>query len=90
MSARAASSALERSSSSIRRTFAIAAAAWSASARTRATFVALNADSRLLNAPIAPKTSPPATRGAATIERMPMSSTTRSVASEWSKAGSAR
>ena len=62
MSARCGELSPRRSSSSIRRTFAIAAAAWSASARTRATFVALNADSRSMNAPIAPKTSSPATR----------------------------
>ncbi len=89
-SARAASSAREWSSCSMSRALAIAAAAWSASARTRATFDELKAAFRLLNAPIAPNTSSPLTSGAATIERIPMSSTTRSVSGAWSKAASFR
>ena len=72
------------------RALAIATAAWSASARTRASCDALKADGRVLKAPSAPKTSSPDTIGAATIERMPMSSTTWSGSGAWSNAGSAR
>ena len=56
----------------------MAAAAWSASARTRAICAASNASARVRERAQAPKTWSPATSGATTIERMPMSSTTRS------------
>ena len=72
------------------RTLAIAAAAWSARARTSAMADGLNASWRDENVPIAPKTDSPATSGATTIERMPMSRTTRSVSSACANAGSAR
>ena len=74
----------------MRRAFDIAAAAWSASARTRAIWDASNAPCRALKAPSAPKTVSPLAIGAATIERMPMSATTRSVPSACLIAGSAR
>ena len=50
-SARSASSERERSRSSIRRVFAMAAAAWSASARTRAIWAWSNAFGRVENVP---------------------------------------
>ena len=71
-------------------TLLIAAAAWSASARTRPIWAGLNASGRDENVPSAPYTSSPATTGATTIDRIPMSRTTRSVSSAWVKAGSAR
>ncbi len=72
----------------MRRVLAMAAAAWSASARTSAIWAWSKAAARVENVPIAPKTSSPETRGATTIERMPMSATTRSVPSAWRKDGS--
>ena len=70
----ARSASCERASSSIRRAFAIARAAWSASARTRPTCGAAKASASAENVPSAPKTSSPTTIGATTSDLIPTSS----------------
>ena len=87
-SARSASSPRDASSASIRRALLIEAAAWSASARTSPIADGLKASVLEENAPSAPKTVSPETSGATTIERMPMSRTTRSVSAACGKAAS--
>ncbi len=72
------------------RALAMAAAAWSASERTSAIWAALKASVRVANAPSAPNTSSPMASGATTMERMPMSSTTRSGSAACSNEGSLR
>ena len=73
----------------MRRALAIAPAAWSASDRTSAIWAGSKASGRLENVPSAPNTSSPATSGATTIERIPMSRLTPSVSAAWVNAGSA-
>ena len=84
-SARSASIERDWSSAAISRVLAMAAAAWSASERTRAIWAASKASVRRLNVPSAPYTSSPARSGATTIEWIPMSATTWSGPSAWGK-----
>ena len=85
-----ATASRDRASSSIRRALAIARAAWSASARTSATWGAVNASRSAENTPSAPNVSPPAAIGATTSDWIPTSRTNRSVASAWTKLRVAR
>ncbi len=79
----------ERASSRIRRALAIARPAWSASARTSATWGAAKASGRCENVPSAPNTSSPAAIGATTMPSIPTSATKRSVAGAWTNRASA-
>jgi hypothetical protein len=88
VSARRSTSARERASWSISSAFAIAIAAWSARALTRAISASPYAPTRGVYVPMAPKTRSPTIIGATMNERMPRVRTSRSAPSKWTKDGS--